>query len=418
MNSDPIKVMRIIARLNIGGPAVHCLSLSEKLTAHGFRTILVTGTPAQGEADYETTFGVLARNFKMVRLHRLSRAIHGLSDFITFWQLFWLMCREQPRIVHTHTAKAGMLGRTAAILARVPIIVHTFHGHVLRDYFGPIFSRFIQAVERSLAKHTTAIVTLAPSLRHELSTQFRIAPVDQIRVVPLGRNLTPFLQSKSGTLKQELGIGNEVKLFGSVGRLVPIKDYEMLLQACSLLPRQIPWRCLLIGDGPLKEDLKDLAARLELSSQISFLGWRLDLPAIYADLECFVLSSLNEGTPLSIIESFASGCPVVATAVGGVPDMFGNTKNVITDENISIRQEGALVPAQNPRALAKAIELFLTTPKLREECRQAARLKALEYSEDVLAERIGKLYWDLLAKEASCRECSEANFLKIPGVVE
>jgi len=385
------RVMRLIARLNVGGPALHCLLLSQKLSEHGFETTLVTGSPEPGEACYETLFGVETIGFRMVRLPKLRRTLTGLGDLRTFLTLVRLMRQERPDIVHTHTAKAGVLGRLAAFVAGVPVVVHTFHGHVLSGYFGKTMSLLVRWVEKALAWRTTAIVTLSPALKEELSGRFKIAPPSRFEIIPLGRNLSSFFSAERGALRRELGIAENVQLMGIIGRLVPIKDHATLFRACAQLNLAKPWCLLVVGEGELGESLRRLSKELGLADKVRFLGWRSDLAQIYADLDCMVLSSLNEGTPLSIVESFASGCPVIATAVGGVADMFHpSARPAIGD--VRWCAEGAVVPSQNSSALVAAFTEFFSDAELRLSCRKAARLAAEGYSDDILVNRVAALY--------------------------
>lgn len=407
-SNDSIKLMRIIARLNVGGPAVHCTTLSSKLSQYGYETVLVTGQPGEAEADFEQVFGISQMNFKLIHLNRLQRMISIFGDFQTLWELIQLMKKERPQIVHTHTAKAGVLGRVAAFVTGVPIVVHTFHGHVLSGYFSKPFSYLIRWIEKILALKTTKIVTLSPNLQHELSCRFKLAPSSKFRVIPLGREISQFWESEKykGELRKELGIHDQnVFLIGTLGRLVPIKDQRTLLKAFSLIDGKNSHIHLVIcGEGNLKEDLKKYTSELGISNRVHFLGWRADLPRIYADLDCFVLSSKNEGTPLSIIESFASGCPVISTRVGGVPDMFhertqsqevSSNSNEIRD--LDLKAEGILVQPQNPNALKHAIQIFHENRKLRFDCSVAAKKASHAYSVDSLAKNVDSLYQELLA---------------------
>lgn len=423
MSEAPVRVMRIIARLNVGGPALHCLLLSDALVDEGFETVLVTGRMAAGEADYESLFpGRGDGRFRIERLGAMSRMPRLLGDLRSFLRLISLIRRFRPQVVHTHTAKAGALGRLAAWLCRVPVIVHTFHGHVLSGYFGPFVSGIFVRIERVLGRLSSAIITLSPGLRTELGEGFRVAPLERFRVIPLGRDLAPFREpeSRRGVLRTELGIGPEVPLIGCVGRLVPIKDHETLLAAFATLsesqqdPETAP-RLLIIGDGELRAGLEARARELGIAERVRFLGWRSDLPEIYADLDLVVLSSRNEGTPLSIIEAFASGCPVVSTRVGGVADMFSDPEPDSESDSeagkperapagVEARAEGALVASEDPTALAEAMASVLrraSDPESRARLRAATEAASARYSAERLAGDIAGLYRELLAGRAA-----------------
>jgi glycosyltransferase involved in cell wall biosynthesis len=389
---QPIRVMRIIARLNVGGPALHCLALSSGLNRYGFTTTLVTGSPESDEADYEKIHGTSTEGFRMVRLSRMRR-VPGLSDALTLFDLVRIMRRERPMIVHTHTAKAGALGRTAACLAGVPVVVHTFHGHVLSGYFSPWKNFLVRWIERSLAWRTTAIVTLSPSLRDELSQKFHVAPASKFSIIPLGRDLSEFIRASDfkGKLRRELGLTSPgILLVGTIGRLVPIKDQSTMLRAFAAMKGSNASRAHLViaGDGELRASLEEEAAALGIAERVHFLGWRSDLPAIYADLDLFALSSRNEGTPLSIIEAFAAGVPVVSTRVGGVADLFSGGG------------VGNLVPPQDPAALTRAMEELLENPDIRRKCSEAARVAGSKFTLENLFEGIAELYKSLLRRKA------------------
>lgn len=401
----PPKVMRIIARLNVGGPALHCLLLSTELERRGFESVLVFGQPADGEASYQELFDKRPefQQARLISLPRMSRLPSVFGDLKSFFQLLRLIHKEKPQIIHTHTAKAGVLGRIAATLMGVPVVVHTFHGHVLRGYFSDRMSRLITRIEQLLARMSSALITLSPALKHELSQDFQVARPQRFRIIPLGRDLEGFhaCATLKGQLRAELGLKPEDAIVGCVGRLVPIKNHRLLLEAHKRLQalRPQPVHLVLVGQGELAEELKNEVKRLELEHCVHFLGWRSDLPKLYADFDLLALSSDNEGTPLSIIESFAASCPVVSTRVGGVADMFHEPDAALEEslpEAVELRAEGALVPAKQPQALAEALSLLLSSQKLRARCAAAALQASTHYSENRLADRMASLYRELL----------------------
>jgi glycosyltransferase involved in cell wall biosynthesis len=292
----------------------------------------------------------------------------------------------RPHIVHTHTAKAGFLGRVAARMAGVPRVVHTFHGHVLQGYFDPARTWMLRQMERWLAGRTDRIITVSERVRQELA-QYGVAPLQKISTVPLGFDLAPFLESSSlrGTLRRELGVSNRALLAGIVGRIFPIKNHPLFLEAAARVAREIPEaEFVVVGDGPLREGLERRAAAADLKGRVHFLGWRKDLPAIYADLDLLVVSSDNEGTPVAAIEAMASGCVVVATRVGGLPDLI---EHEVT---------GLLVPPRDADALAGAIVRALCDPALAQRVRDNALL-AVRQRFDVrrLIKDMEALYEDL-----------------------
>ena len=399
MNEDPVKVMRVIARLNVGGPALHCLLLSKKLEQYGFSTVLVAGQMAEGEESYEKLFEHRPDigDVEVTRLRRLTRLPSIMGDLQSLLELVSLMRRERPAVVHTHTAKAGVLGRIAAFLTGVPVVIHTFHGHVLHGYFSKFISTLITYLERSLALGSSAIVTLSPALKKELSGRFKIARPGRFHIIPLGRDLEPFYECKRhhGELRNELGLTEDTPLVGCVGRLVPIKDHRTLLEAFRVMNNKEA-QLVIVGDGELKEDLQIRVRTLSLEQRVHFVGWRSDLPRIYCDLDLLALSSRNEGTPLSIIESFAASCPVVATQVGGVKDMFHDHKELA--DNITQCAEGYLVPSASVKAFAAALDSMIERSDYRLQCAARGRQSAAYYSDENLAERMAGLYNTLLVR--------------------
>ncbi len=262
-----VKVLRIIARLNIGGPAIHTILLTAGLNNQRFESTLVTGV----EGKYEGNMLDLAaaKGVEPVIIPQLRRNIDPIGGFITLFKLYRLMRREKPHIVHTHTATAGLLGRLAARFAGVPVILHTFHGHVLRGYFGPLRSKALMWIERFLARLSDRIVTVSEGQRRELAG-YGVAPLEKITVVPLGFELEALLacESHRGELRRELGLaddGYRYKLVGIVARLVPIKNHCLFLQAAQVVAETVPQaRFLVVGDGELREELEAYACDLGL----------------------------------------------------------------------------------------------------------------------------------------------------------
>ncbi len=292
--------------------------------------------------------------------------------------------RFRPDIVHTHTAKAGFIGRAAALAALRPrpVLVHTFHGHVLEGYFGPAKSRIYRNLERSLARRTDRLIGVSKATVDDL-VRLGVAPREQFDVVPLGLDLGPFAnldEAAGGELRSGLGIGDEEVVLGFVGRLTEIKRVDLLLRAFARARRDLPLRLLIVGDGALRGQLEALAGELGITESVEFLGYRRDLPAIAAATDIAVLTSANEGTPVSLIEASAAGRPAVATDVGGVAD-------VVTP------QTGVLVEPGNVDALAGAIGELAQDRARCERLGAAARAHALgRYSAERLVGDIEELY--------------------------
>jgi len=390
--SRRIRVLRLFSRLNIGGPAIHVILTTAGLDPKRYDSLLVVGR----EEDREGNFLNLAeaKGIPLRIIPTFGRRIDPLRDLITLVSLFRLMRRERPDIVHTHTAKAGALGRVAARLAGVPVVVHTFHGSVFDGYFGPSVARFFQWIERILALGTDTIVAVSERVAADLAER-KIAPRKKIEVVPLGLELGRFqdVQQRRGELRRELGVPPRARLVGSVGRLVAIKDLGTLLRSMVQLSATQPDAILLVvGDGPDRPALEMEAERLGLGSRARFLGFRDDLERIYADLDVAVNCSLNEGTPVALIEAMASGVPVLATAVGGTPDLL--------DEG----RLGRLVPPGDPNALARALAESLSGGDDSAEKAAFARRSVLQrFSLERLLGDLDRLYLRLLKSKEAVR---------------
>jgi glycosyltransferase involved in cell wall biosynthesis len=381
--SGEIRILRVFSRLNVGGPSLHVIHLAAGLEAHGFVTRLVVGRESEREGNLMDL--ALERHVDVQALPGLGREIRPFSDLRALVGLVRLARRFRPHVVHTHTAKAGVLGRVAARLARVPVVVHTYHGHVLREYFGRVTSAVFGAIERFLAHRTDGLVTVSESVKSDL-VAMGIAPADRIRVVPLGLELAPFTGTlPRGVLRADAGFAAEAPLVGMVGRLVPVKDVSTFLRAARLVHAHRPdVRFSLVGDGPDRPSLEAQAAAVGLQGLVCFHGWRRDLPAVYGDLDVVVNASRNEGTPVALIEALAAGRPVVATAVGGTPDVLENGAH------------GALVPAQDEQALAAAIEAALAAPPSATRVAAARAHVLARYGVSRLLSDLAALYRELL----------------------
>lgn len=355
-NSTPthrIRVMRLIARLNIGGPAIHTTLLTEQLDPTRFESQLVAGVEAENEGNMLELMG--DRGVKPVVVASLGREISPANDLKTLGEIRRLMRRFRPHVVHTHTAKAGSVGRLAARLSRVPVIVHTFHGNVFRGYFSPRKTQLFIAIEKFLARFTDRIIVLSEQQKQEI-LNLGIGREEQYQVIPLGLDLSPFLKAHElrGQLRQELSIAEDTPLIGIVARLVPIKAIHFFLQAAAGVLQKHPNAVfLVVGDGELRAELEAQAKELGITNSVCFLGFRSDLPRIYADLDCSVLCSLNEGLPVAVIEALASSRPVVATDVGSVRNLIGEAED---------GPAGVLVPAEDVKGLTRGIIKVLDEP--------------------------------------------------------
>ncbi|GBE06196.1 MAG TPA: glycosyltransferase family 1 protein [Nitrospirae bacterium] len=381
------KILRIIARLNIGGPAIHVILLADELDRLGYETVLVKGS--EGAAEGNMMDLAEAKGIKPVVIPELGREIGIKNDLKAFYKLYRLIRKEKPDIVHTHTAKAGTLGRIAARLAGVPVILHTFHGHVLTGYFGRCRSWVFILIEKILALITTRLITLSEELKREL-IDMGIGKEDKFEVIPLGLELEPFLDAErhKGRFKNELGLSAETAVIGIVGRLVPIKGHRLFLEMAKIIDSQADIKFVIVGDGELRKELEDYAEKLGIADEVIFTGFRRDLPEIYAGLDIVVLTSKNEGTPVSIIEAMAAARPVVATNVGGVPSLV---KDGVT---------GLLVKPGDTDSLSDAVARLIKDPHLRQDMGREARSRVFpSYDISELVGRINVLYSSLRDKK-------------------
>jgi glycosyltransferase involved in cell wall biosynthesis len=319
-----IKIVRVIARLNIGGPAMHTILLSSSLNKRGYRDVLVCGRPGESEGDM--MYFAADNGVSPVFIPELGRRISVINDLKSFFSLLSIIRKERPHIVHTHTAKAGTLGRLAALVAGVPVKIHTFHGHVFEGYFTPAERRLFIFIERFLALFTNRIITVSKIVGDEIIDKFRIADRSKIVAIPLGLELDEFIhcEKSRGVFRKKMSLDDNVRLVGIVGRLVPVKNHKMFFDAAKKLMDRVgsvKVRFVVIGDGEMKGPLTEIARRLGIDRHVIFTGWVKNLAEIYADLDVVALTSLNEGTPVSLIEAMASARPVVSTNVGGVRDI-------------------------------------------------------------------------------------------------
>src|ERR1041385_2586471 len=411
------KVVRIIARLNVGGPAKHVVWLTSGLKDAGFDTLLVTGKVPEGEEDmgyFAAEMGVIPRYFS-----EMSREI-SLNDAVTVWKLYRLFLRERPDIVHTHTAKAGTVGRTAGFLYRwlTPGVfigrprqckfVHTYHGHVFHSYYGRTRTRVFLAIEMLLARLVTdRLIVVSRQQSVEIGEKFRVGRRGQIKVIPLGLDLGLFADhaSRRGKFRHELCIPDDAILIGIVGRLTEIKNHQMFLNVAARLTaidpacrRQGAVRFIVIGDGALRESLEAQQHSLGLEKDVIFVGSRKDPEYFYPALDIVALTSRNEGTPLTLIEAMANARPVVATSVGGVVDLLGD---VVEDGPYRVCRRGIAVPANDEEAFVAALSRIIRDRSLRQELgERGLEFVEVNYSKERLFEDIKDLYGELSHKKA------------------
>lgn len=387
---EPIRILRVIARLNMGGPALHVAYLSAGLRTRGYGTTLVAGSLARGEESM--AFVAQDLGVPVIRLNALKRDISPLRDAMSVIRLANLIRVQRPHILHTHTAKAGAIGRLAALLAgdaRPPIIVHTYHGHVLRGYFDPLRAAAFRQIERWLGRVSTVLIAVSPQVRDDL-VRLGVAPPHKFAVVRLGIRLDQRIPSESNgraETRRLMGIPDERFIVGWIGRMTGIKRTDdVLLALRKLRERGVDASLCMVGDGPERDHVERKARELGIVRHTLFLGYQEDVAQYFAAFDAMVLPSANEGTPVTAIEALAAGRPVVATRVGGVPD-------VVRDG-----EDGFLVEPADVDALADRLTTLAHDPKLRERMGAAGRARVLpRYAVDRLIDDMDRLYRELLA---------------------
>ena len=378
------RILRIITRLNVGGPARHVLLIDRGLRDRGWETLLIHGEIDGGESELRLDAGT---GPPRQRLTSLVRPVRPLADARALAGLIGIIRRYRPHLVHTHLSKAGLVGRTAALLARPRARrVHTFHGTVFGNYFGAEATAAIVRVERFLGHRTDRIIALGESQRREL-VEYRVAPEERLAIVPLGLDLQRFGGRGRAEARAALEIPTDREVVVAAGRLVPIKRLDRLVTAFASVRRRRPAAHLyLIGDGHERPALEAQVRAAQLDDGVTFVGWVDEVADWYAASDVVALSSDREGTPLALIEAAAAARPVVATAVGGVADVVADGET------------GYLVGADDVNGLAEALERLLGNPELAEQMGHAAPARAERFAANRLIDDLDTMYRELLAE--------------------
>jgi glycosyltransferase involved in cell wall biosynthesis len=408
--STATRVVRIIARLNVGGPARHVVWLAEGLRGAGYETTLVAGVVPPGEDDMG--YFAAANNVAPHVIPEMSREISP-QDAVTVWKLYKLFRRERPHIVHTHTAKAGTVGRVAGFCYRWLTpgtllgrprrcrFVHTYHGHIFHSYYGPAKTRLFLLIERTLARMSDRIVAISAQQFREIHEEFGVGRARQFRVIPLGLDTSVFAgwKERRRTLRDELQASEGEALVGVVGRLTEVKNHALFLQAAALFKERFGARrvrFVIIGDGHLRGPLEEQARALGLQADVLFLGTRSDPENFYPALDVVALTSLNEGTPLTLIEAMANARACVATEVGGVVDLLGERREGAAAGAWAVCERGVRVRSKDAAAFAEALFHLVDDARLRDELGGRGRLFVEQnYSKDRLLADVTNLYREL-----------------------
>ncbi len=383
----------MIARLNMGGPALHVAYLSAGLRDRGYETTLVAGDVGEGEESM--AYVAEGLSVPVTTLPGLHREIAPVRDLRATFRLARMMRELRPHILHTHTAKAGAIGRVATLLARgarPPIVVHTFHGHVLRGYFGPVRTRVFRWLERQLARTADSLIAVSPEVRDDL-VALGVAPASKFSVIRLGIELDERVADDGAArtkMRRALGIRDGRFAVGWVGRMTAVKRTDDVLRTFKQLRDLGVDACLcMVGDGPDRPQVEQLASELGIMRDCLFPGYQEEVGPFFAAFDVFVLPSGNEGTPVTAIEALASGCPVVATRVGGVPD-------VVRDG-----EDGFLVEPGAVEEVADRLARLARDPDLRARMGAAGRARVVpRYGVERLIDDVDRLYRELLAAKA------------------
>lgn len=382
-----IKVLQILNRLNIGGVSLIVLNLCLH-NNENTEVKLLTGLAEKGEGD--ATKLVEKKGISPILLPEMKRSLNFKNDKLAYKKIRAFIRQYQPDVVHTHAAKPGALGRLAAYHEKVPVIVHTYHGHVFEGYFGKIKSQFYINIERYLAKKSTKIIAISASQKKDFIEKFKIAKASKFEVINNGFDLKPFQENmaiKRKEFRNNWNIQDDEVCIGIIGRLAPIKNIGFFLESIKLLKEatQRKIKILIIGDGEERQFLEQKTKDLELSNCVTFTSWVNPIDKAYAGIDVLALSSKNEGTPTTLIEGQAAGIPIVATNVGGVADI------------VLANDSAFLVESDDLYGFAKQLQKVIESDGLRLSMGEIGEKYALEhFTIEKMIDKTYLLYNDLL----------------------
>ncbi len=391
------KVLRIINRFNIGGPTYNAAYLTKYLPSE-YETLLIGGDKEESEDSSQHILEELGLNPMIIP--EMRRAIRFGNDYAAYKKIKQIIEEFKPDIVHTHASKAGTLGRMAAFACNVPAVVHTFHGHVFHSYFSKAKTTIFKRIEKKLALKSSAIVAISAIQKEELGTVHKIAPLDKIEVIPLGFDLERFqhnLAEKRAEFRKEYKIENDEIAIGIIGRLVPIKNHQLFLNALRYVldhtDKKV--RAFIIGDGESRDAIINLAKDLNIPlsrsnvkfeiSTLTLTSWIKNIDNVNAGMDIIALSSLNEGTPVSLIEAQAANNPVVSTNVGGIENVVVQNKTGLLSDIEDLETYSA-----------NLLELVENDAKREAMSKEGWKHVKDQYSYKRLVSDVDKLYKDLL----------------------
>ena len=337
------RVLRIINRLNLGGPTYNAAYLTKYLEGE-FETLLVAGM--KDDTEESSSYILDNYNIKPVFIPEMKRAIDFKNDILAYKKIKKIIKDFKPDIVHTHAAKAGTIGRLAAYNCGVKVVVHTFHGHVFHSYFSPLKTRFYLAIEKFLAKKTSAIIAISKGQKNELTEIYKIAESSKFHTIPLGFDLNRFYENKEkkrAIFRKKYGIDENEIVITIIGRLVPIKNHRMFVAsiACLIKETNLPVRGFIVGDGESRTEIESYCDELGINysdatkenkkTSITFTSWIKEIDVVCDGSDIIALTSKNEGTPVSLIEAQASGKPIVTTNVGGIKDILAESAGFLCE---------------------------------------------------------------------------------------
>lgn len=404
-----MKIVRIIARLNVGGPARHVVWLTKSLQSEKFNSVLLTGTVPDGEEDM--SYFAAENSVEPFYIPEMSRELSA-KDVVSLWKVFRQLLIEKPDIIHTHTAKAGTIGRAAGFLYRWltfrPVkIIHTYHGHVFHSYYGNAKTKIFLAIEKTLALLATdKIVVISRQQYQEIHEKFGVGKAAQFKIVPLGIDFEPFQNAgkKREKFRNEIGANDQTILVGLVGRLTEIKNHELFLKVAHAfksgkLADSPDLKFVIVGDGHLRQSLEETVKRMQIEDVVTFLGNRNDTDAVYAGLDIVALTSLNEGTPLSVIEAMANERAVISTEVGGVVDLLGAVQ--AEKDGFTICERGIKTVSNDAEGFYQGLMFLAQSPDLRAQMSANGKdFVTANYSKERLVSDLSDLYSELAEKKS------------------